>query len=89
MKIGRLFIGRHWCNPRKSEAVIASWTAPSGYWRWSIYWKPPRRLFCWPSINPSFGSGTIYSPGRGHFGAWSELPLVGVLSISIQPPYPK
>lgn len=86
MRIGKLFLGRSWCNGRRDEAVIASWTRKDGYWRWAIYWHRPDRWLCLPSFGPSMAAGKKYFIG-GHGGAWLELPLCGLWSISIQPRY--
>jgi len=88
MKIGKLFVGLSWCNGKKDEAVVMSWSRKCGYWRWAIWWRKPKTAFCIPAFGPSMASGTKYHVGHGSFGAWARLPLIGSLSISGQPRYP-
>lgn len=94
MRIGRLFLGIARTN-EKDRVVVASWSYVTGYWRWALYRSP------WRSWRVKLSGSYPYpetktwlqrfSPmGRlGHpFGMYVCIPLLGVFSLSTQPPLP-
>lgn len=93
MRIGRLFIGAQRTSEMHSvNYSIASWTYQTGYWRWAIFWSPPkswRAAFCLPRMGPSWASGTRWfiSPRWTSIGCWLRLPLIGGLSLHTQPAF--
>ena len=91
MTIGRLFIGASRTNECRPNYVIASWSYATGYWRWALYWTPPQSLrdaIRWPRIGPCKNQGTEWFGHWGitSFSAWAQVPLIGGLSLSTQPP---
>ena len=88
MQIGRLYLGFRRTN-EASTRLMALWTQPSGYWKWTIFRQPYRSYK--PSFGPSFVDGTKYRPmpRSSHFGCWVCLPFLGVFMFTIQPDYPK
>lgn len=93
MRIWRLFLGMQRTNEHMPNYVVASWAYPTGYWRWAIYWAPPqsiRAAMRWPRIGPCKNQGREWFGywGITSFSGWADLPLIGGISLSTQPPMP-
>ena len=91
MRVWRLFLGMQRTNEYRPNYVIASWAYPTGYWRWALYWTPPQSLrdaIRWPRVGPCKNQGREWFGywGITSFSGWADLPLIGGISLSTQPP---
>lgn len=80
MKLGRLYLGFKPTNEATTR-IMASWTQPSGYWKWTLFRQPYRS---WKLLyGPSFVNGTKYRPmpESSHFGCWGLRPFIGTFHV--------